>query len=77
VGSLMMFPEAGIVVAVMSNISHADTPALALKVAEVFAQVAPRSLSEKSSTPSSFPWLLKQNRHIMFYGQKLPSLLSG
>ena len=32
----------GIVVAVMSNISHADTPALALKVAEAFAQAAPR-----------------------------------
>jgi len=42
VGSLMMFREAGIVVAVMSNISHADTPALALKVAEAFAQAAPR-----------------------------------
>jgi CubicO group peptidase (beta-lactamase class C family) len=41
-GSLMMFREAGIVVAVMSNISHADTPALALKVAEAFAQAAPR-----------------------------------
>jgi CubicO group peptidase (beta-lactamase class C family) len=41
VGSLMMFREAGIVVAVMSNISHADTPALALKVAEAFAQPAP------------------------------------
>lgn len=42
VGSLMMFREAGIVVAVMSNISHADTPALALRVAEVFAQPARR-----------------------------------
>jgi serine beta-lactamase-like protein LACTB len=42
VGSLMMFREAGIVVAVMSNISHADTPALALQVAEAFAQAAPR-----------------------------------
>jgi hypothetical protein len=41
VGSLMMFREAGIVVAVMSNISHADTRALALKVAEAFAQAAP------------------------------------
>ncbi len=38
VGSMMMFREAGIVVAVMSNISHADTPALALKVAEAFTQ---------------------------------------
>ena len=42
VGSLMMFREAGIVVAVMSNISHADTPALALRVAEAFAQPARR-----------------------------------
>ena len=40
--SLMMFREAGIVVAVMSNISYADTPALALKVAEAFAQPARR-----------------------------------
>jgi CubicO group peptidase (beta-lactamase class C family) len=40
VGSLMTFREAGIVVAVMSNISYADTPALALKVAEAFAQAA-------------------------------------
>jgi serine beta-lactamase-like protein LACTB len=42
VGSLMMFREAGIVVAVMSNISYADTSALALKVAEAFAQPARR-----------------------------------
>ena len=42
VGSLMLFREAGLVVAVMSNISHADTPALALKVAKEFAQAAPR-----------------------------------
>jgi CubicO group peptidase (beta-lactamase class C family) len=42
VGSLMIFPDAGIVVAVMSNISRADTPALALKVAEAFAQPARR-----------------------------------
>jgi hypothetical protein len=42
VGSLMMFGEAGIVVAVMSNISYADTPALALKVAEAFAYPARR-----------------------------------
>ena len=40
--SLMMFRETGIVVAVMSNISHADTPALALKVAEAFAPAVPR-----------------------------------
>jgi serine beta-lactamase-like protein LACTB, mitochondrial len=41
VGSFIMFREAGIVVAVMSN-SHADTPALVLKIAEAFAQAAPR-----------------------------------
>jgi CubicO group peptidase (beta-lactamase class C family) len=35
--SLMALREPGIVVAVMSNISYADTPALALKVAEAFA----------------------------------------
>ncbi len=40
--SLMMFREAGIVVAVMSNFSSADTPALALRVAEAFAQPARR-----------------------------------
>jgi hypothetical protein len=37
VASLMTFRERGLVVAVMSNISHADTSALALKVAEAFA----------------------------------------
>jgi serine beta-lactamase-like protein LACTB, mitochondrial len=42
VGSLMMFRDAGIVVAVMSNLSHADTPALALKLAEAFAPTALR-----------------------------------
>jgi CubicO group peptidase (beta-lactamase class C family) len=36
--SLMMFRERGIVVAVMSNISYADTSALALRVAEAFAE---------------------------------------
>lgn len=39
--SMMMFRETGIV-AVMSNISYADTSALALKVAEAFAQPARR-----------------------------------
>jgi CubicO group peptidase (beta-lactamase class C family) len=42
VGSLRVFREAGIVVAIMSNISQADTPALAVKVAEAFAQAAPK-----------------------------------
>jgi CubicO group peptidase (beta-lactamase class C family) len=36
--SLMMFREAGIVVAVMSNLSNANTSEVALKVAEAFAQ---------------------------------------
>jgi CubicO group peptidase (beta-lactamase class C family) len=38
--SLMMFPEHGIVVAVTSNISYTDTPALALKIAQAFAEHA-------------------------------------
>ena len=37
--SLMTFPEHGIVVAVTSNISYADTFALGLRVAEAFADV--------------------------------------
>jgi CubicO group peptidase (beta-lactamase class C family) len=40
--SMILFPEAGIVVAVMSNLSYADTSALARKVAEPFAQPARR-----------------------------------
>ena len=40
VASLMIFRERGIVVAVMSNTSYADTPAIALKIAEAFAQPA-------------------------------------
>jgi CubicO group peptidase (beta-lactamase class C family) len=39
VASLMMFPEFGIVVAVTSNISHADTPAIGLKIAESFVEL--------------------------------------
>ena len=35
---LMTFPERGIVVAVTTNISFADTKAVALKIAEVFAE---------------------------------------
>jgi serine beta-lactamase-like protein LACTB, mitochondrial len=38
VASLMTFPEHGIVASVVSNISYADTPALALKIAQAFAQ---------------------------------------
>jgi serine beta-lactamase-like protein LACTB, mitochondrial len=37
VASLMTFPEHRIVVAVTSNISYTDTPALALKIAQAFA----------------------------------------
>jgi serine beta-lactamase-like protein LACTB, mitochondrial len=37
VASLMTFPEHGIVVSVTSNISYADTPAIALKIAQAFA----------------------------------------
>jgi serine beta-lactamase-like protein LACTB len=38
VASLTTFPEYGIVVAVMSNISYADTFPLAVRVAEAFAE---------------------------------------
>jgi len=41
VASLMTFRERGIVVAVTSNISYADTFGLALKVAEAFASATP------------------------------------
>jgi CubicO group peptidase (beta-lactamase class C family) len=37
VSSLWTFPDSGIVVAVTSNISYADTPALAVKIAQAFA----------------------------------------
>lgn len=37
VGSLMTFRQHGLVVAVISNTSYADTPAIALKIAEAFA----------------------------------------
>jgi hypothetical protein len=36
--SLMTFPERGIVVAVTTNISFADTKSVALRIAEVFAE---------------------------------------
>lgn len=38
VASLVTFPDRGIVVAVMSNTSYADTEALAVKIAEAFAR---------------------------------------
>jgi serine beta-lactamase-like protein LACTB len=40
VASLMAFRERGIVVAVTSNISYADTPSLALNIAQAFADQA-------------------------------------
>ena len=40
VASLMTFPERGIVVSVMSNISYADTEAVALSIAQAFAEQA-------------------------------------
>jgi serine beta-lactamase-like protein LACTB, mitochondrial len=43
VATLNTFRERGIVVAVMSNISYANTSALALKVAESFAEHSARS----------------------------------
>ena len=43
VASLMTFPERGIVVAVTSNISYADTPSLAMKIVQAFAAAAARS----------------------------------
>jgi serine beta-lactamase-like protein LACTB, mitochondrial len=36
VASLMTFPEHGVVVSVTSNISYADTPAIALRIAQAF-----------------------------------------
>lgn len=38
VASLMTFPEHGIVIALTSNISHADTPAIGLKIAGAFLE---------------------------------------
>jgi CubicO group peptidase (beta-lactamase class C family) len=38
VASLATFPEHGIAVSVMSNISHADTFSLAVKIAQAFAE---------------------------------------
>ena len=43
VASFMTFPEYGIVVAVTSNISYADTFSLAVKIAEAFAEQGKRS----------------------------------
>jgi len=43
VASLITFREAGIVVAVLSNMADAETPVLARQVAEAFAQPAPKA----------------------------------
>lgn len=40
VTSLMTRPDSGVVVAVMSNIAHANTSALAVKVGDAFAELA-------------------------------------
>ena len=40
VASFMTFPEYGIVVAVTSNTSYADTYSVAVKIAEAFAEQA-------------------------------------
>jgi serine beta-lactamase-like protein LACTB len=50
--SFMTFPESGIVVAVTSNVSYADTPGLALKIAEAFV-TGPRSEPRSTSAPPS------------------------
>lgn len=41
-GSLMTFRDRGMVVSVLSNTSYADTPAIALKIAQAFADQRPR-----------------------------------
>jgi hypothetical protein len=38
----LTFPERGLVVAVMSNISFADTRSIALSIAQIFAEQAKR-----------------------------------
>jgi hypothetical protein len=38
VGSLITFRERGLVIAVISNTSYADTPAVALRIAGAFAE---------------------------------------
>ena len=50
--SFMTFPEQDIVVAVTANTSYADTPGLAVKIAEAFV-TAPRSGPRSTSRPPS------------------------
>jgi hypothetical protein len=40
VASFMTFPDHGLVIAVTSNTSYADTEALAVKIAQAFAEEA-------------------------------------
>jgi serine beta-lactamase-like protein LACTB, mitochondrial len=47
VASLMTIPERGIVVSVTSNISYADTSAVALKIAQAFAEEGSRPTPDK------------------------------
>jgi hypothetical protein len=51
--SIMTFPERGIVVAVTSNIGFADTKSIALKIAEVFAEQARRSVDKSTAAGTS------------------------
>lgn len=45
-GSLMMFPDFGLVIAITTNTSYADTEALGLKIAEAFVSARPSSGSK-------------------------------
>ena len=47
VASLMTFREHGIVVSVMSNISYADTFAIALNIAQAFAPQTPGARTDE------------------------------
>ncbi len=46
VASLMTFPDRGMAVSVISNISYSDTSSFALKIAEAFAEQAKGSAQE-------------------------------
>jgi serine beta-lactamase-like protein LACTB len=54
VASLLTFPDQGIVVAVLSNTSYADTFALGVRIAEAFA-VAPKSALRDSHVADEHP----------------------
>ena len=55
VASLMTFPEHGIVVAVTSNISYADTFSLAVRIAQAFAEPRITALTSPVPPPSGNP----------------------